>query len=62
MAGLSHKLTSLVQAEDQPELYLYVCVQIGLNVPYSFARASSPRQVLTWMRLLAQVQRGELEP
>src|SRR5438067_1332247 len=33
MAGLSHKLNSLVQAEDQPELYLYVCVQIGLNVP-----------------------------
>ena len=32
------------------------------EVPYRFARASSPRQVLAWMRLLAKVQRGELEP
>jgi len=32
------------------------------DVPYSFAKASSPRQVLAWMRLLAKVQRGELEP
>jgi hypothetical protein len=33
MAGLSSKLTRLVQAEDQPELYLYVCLRIGHNVP-----------------------------
>ncbi len=33
MAGLSRKLTRLVQTEDQPELYLYTCLQIGRNVP-----------------------------
>ena len=32
------------------------------DVLYSFAKTSSPRQVLAWMRLLAKVQRGELEP
>jgi len=32
------------------------------DVPYSFAKASSPRQVLARIRLLAKVQRGELEP
>ncbi len=32
------------------------------NVPYSFALPASLPQVLTWMRLLARVQRGELQP
>jgi hypothetical protein len=33
MAGLSHQLTSLVQAEDCPELYCYVALHIGAHVP-----------------------------
>lgn len=32
------------------------------DVPYSFALSASLRQVLAWMRLLARVQRGELQP
>jgi hypothetical protein len=32
------------------------------DVPYSFALPASLPQVLTWMRLLARVQRGELQP
>ena len=32
------------------------------DVPYSFALPASLPQVLTWMRLLAKVHRGELEP
>ncbi len=32
------------------------------DVPYTFALPLSMPHVLAWMRLLAQVQRGELEP
>jgi hypothetical protein len=32
------------------------------DVPYSFALSASRPQVLAWMRLLARVHRGELEP
>ena len=32
------------------------------DVPYSFALPASLPQVLAWMRLLARVHRGELEP
>jgi hypothetical protein len=32
------------------------------DVPYHFALPLSSPQVLAWMRLLGQVQRGELEP
>jgi hypothetical protein len=32
------------------------------DVPYSFALPASMPQVLSWMRLLARVQRGELQP
>lgn len=38
------------------------CMHTEGGVPYSFTKASSPRQILAWMRLLAKVQRGELEP
>ncbi len=32
------------------------------DLPYSFALPPSMSQVLAWMRLLAKVQRGELQP
>ena len=32
------------------------------DLPYSFALPPSMPQVLAWMRLLAKVQRGELQP
>ena len=32
------------------------------DLPYSFALPASMPQVLAWMRLLAKVQRGELQP
>ncbi|HJT56965.1 MAG TPA: hypothetical protein VJ761_10750 [Ktedonobacteraceae bacterium] len=32
------------------------------DVPYHFVLPASPSQVLAWMRLLARVQRGELQP
>ncbi len=32
------------------------------DVPYSFAKAPSLPQVLAWMRLLAKVHRGEIQP
>jgi hypothetical protein len=32
------------------------------DLPYSFALPPSIPQVLAWMRLLAKVQRGELQP
>ena len=32
------------------------------DVPYSFALPPSMPQVLAWMRLLARIQRGELQP
>ena len=32
------------------------------DVPYTFALPSSMPQVLAWMKLLARVQRGELQP
>ncbi len=32
------------------------------NVPYSFILSASVPQVLAWMRLLARVHRGELQP
>lgn len=47
---------------EMRRLELEVCSTGDHDVPYTFSIPSSVPQVLAWTKLLAKVQRGELEP
>lgn len=47
---------------EMRRLELELCSTGDHDVPYTFSIPSSVPQVLAWTKLLAKVQRGELEP